>query len=175
MLDMKKPSVIRYIFESVYKFFIKEIDHLDNHGGQNSWTGLTARVGRLRPKWDGIQNFQECFEEAYKLVKSEFADCLKEFESIWRARNIWKEKLNQRETFHWGGRVLFLDKWIPGKDDLNRIQKELEIQDDETILYIVTPDPVHDRYTVKCTNTKCEDGNNKTLFPQKWRGKENDE
>ena len=171
----QEKAKLEYIFESAYKFFIKEIDHLDNHGGgKNSWTGLTARVGRLRPKWDDeTQNFKDCFNAAYNLVKSEFIDCLREFESIWRARNIWKEKLNQRETFHRSGRVLILDKWIPGRDDLNRIQKELEIQDDETILYIVTPDPGHDRYTIKCTNTKYEEGNNKTLFPQKWRGKEN--
>ena len=68
-----------------------------------------------------------------------------------------------------------LDKWIPGRGDLNRILKELEIKDDEKILYIVTPDPAHDRYSVQCTNTRFENGNNKTLFPQEWRGKENDD
>ena len=169
---------LEYIFEAVYKFFIKEIDYLDNYGGgkNSSTSSLTSRVGRLRPQWDDDkQNFDECFEEAYSLVKSEFVDCLKEIESKWRARNIWKEKLKERKSFHWSGRVLVLDKWIPGRDDLGRIQKELEIRDEETILYIVTPDPVHDRYSVKCTNTKNDNGNNETLFPEKWRGKNGDE
>ena len=47
----------------MYKFFIKEIDYLDNYGGgkNSSTSSLTSRVGRLRPQWDDDkQNFDEC-------------------------------------------------------------------------------------------------------------------
>ena len=61
---------LEYIFDSVYKLFIQEIDHLDNKGGKSSHTCLTSRVTRLRPQWDSdTQNFDECFEQACNLGK----------------------------------------------------------------------------------------------------------
>ena len=160
-----------YIFEHFYDEFIQEIDEIDNYSQLDykpSTTCLTSRVAHCRPDWDDEnQDFDQGFQKASEMVKREFEDYLQKAKSDWRARSALKQKLLERHSVHKSGRVIFLERWIDWKPNLKNLQEELGIQ--KKIYYIVTYDPDHDCYGIKCCNSK------DTFFPRAWRGRSNKE
>ena len=161
-------------FEFLYNQFVREIDFVDNGGGQTTWmiqTSISGRVSRLRPKWDDPnQDPDEGFFKALDMVKNELMGYIPKLHSHLAGREALKEFILERFKYHPSGSVIWFQN---GKDcdwKLNLLNSSREVGvNSKRIFYVVDEydDPTY-QVKVSLKFTKYCPPNKK--FPEEWRG-----
>ncbi|KRT84162.1 hypothetical protein AMK59_134, partial [Oryctes borbonicus] len=129
---------LKAIFLAVYEGFVEELDAIDNgipmiSDGLPRYrinTHLSARVHRLNPEWNSInqESADELFQKAMNLVGGEFADRVIETATVWwPAREIVKSAILKRKGFHSSGEIVKLNDRCPWKNHLVALENELGI------------------------------------------------
>ena len=155
-------------FEFLYRQFVREIDDIDNGGGQTTriQTSISARAALLKPLWDDPdQDMDKAFLKAFDLVKNELLGYIPKLHSMLRAREALKETILDRFNYHPSGSVVWFEigKWIDWKVNLFHALKDLGVEF-RNILFIVDCD--EDKVSLTCTKQCPPD----KMFPTEWRG-----
>jgi uncharacterized UPF0160 family protein len=139
------------VFDRVYRNFIEHVDGIDNgveafSGGVRNYevpTTLSARVGRLAPRWNepgGADAYNAGFVDAVRLATVEFFGVLDEVLCAWLpGRSIVEAAFANRSETHSSGRIMAFDGLLPPwKDHLIDIENAAGAT--ESILYVLYPD-----------------------------------
>ncbi|PRP88546.1 UPF0160 protein MYG1, mitochondrial-like [Planoprotostelium fungivorum] len=132
-------KTINIIFDKVYKYFVEEIDGVDN--GVNQYetenpakyrvtTTLGARVASLNPDWnDASPNPNASFVKAMNLTGEEFTEKVNYFANSWfPAREIVESAFDKREQVDPSGEIIVLEKHCPWKSHLYDLEKEKNLE-----------------------------------------------
>ncbi|PWN95382.1 metal-dependent protein hydrolase [Tilletiopsis washingtonensis] len=187
-LDDASP-LLPLLHTKLYDDFVEAIDGIDNGQAQypgataayKSSTDLSARVGRLNPRWNEelpadaaarAADSDRRFEKAAALAGGEFWERLDYTVQAWlpareiveRALAVRKEKSGEPS-----GRVLVFDEYASWKDHVYALEKDLSIPEAEQIIYVVYPDEAGS-YRVQAVPEHADSFNSRRALPEQWRG-----
>ncbi|XP_010173394.2 UPF0160 protein MYG1, mitochondrial, partial [Antrostomus carolinensis] len=97
-------QIVTVLYDKLYENFVEEIDAIDNGIAQAEGepryaltTTLSARVGRLNPRWnDPDQDTEAGFKRAMELVGGEFMEQLDYYHRAWLPARALVEAAVQR-------------------------------------------------------------------------------
>ena len=157
-------------FEYLYNHFVREIDFVDNGGGQYAWqiqTHISSRVAMMRPSWDDPEpDMDKAFLSALEYVKRELMGYIPKLHSHLRAREALRVTFHDRFKYHHSGSVIWFEegKWVEWKENLCSVSKEVGV-DSRSIFYVVNV-VESNRVTLKVTPT-CPP---RKTIPKEWWG-----
>ena len=159
-------------FEYLYNSLVREIDFVDNGGGQTTWiiqTSISARVSRLRPLWDDPnQDTDEAFLKALVMVKNELMGYIPRLHSHLAGREALKIVILERFKHHLSGSVIWFKNGKSCDWTVNLYFSSREVGVDcRSIFYVVNEfDDLTNKVTLTCTKS-CPPNKK---FPVDWRG-----
>ena len=160
-------------FELLYNRFVREIDFIDNGGGQMTWiigTNISSRVGMLKPKWDDPdRDMDQAFFRAFDMVKTELMGYIPMLHRGLKGREALKINIRKRFEHHPSGALIWFEngKEFDWQDNLYISCKEVGV-DYKRIFYVA--DDFVEENRVSLTFTKqCQRPRSKK-FPEEWRG-----
>ncbi|XP_032060702.1 UPF0160 protein MYG1, mitochondrial [Aythya fuligula] len=169
--------VVTALYDKLYENFVEEIDAVDNGVAQTDGepryaltTHLSARVGRLNPRWnDPEQDTEEGFKRALELVGGEFLDRLDYYHRAWLpARALVEEAIRRRFEVDASGAVLELPQGgCPWKEHLFSLEKELELP---TPLQLVLFPDRSGQWRVQSVPVGPNTFQSRLPLPEPWRG-----
>ncbi|GAA96063.1 uncharacterized protein L969DRAFT_87222 [Mixia osmundae IAM 14324] len=182
-------KTVSTLYPKVYEDFVEGLDGIDNGinqyeavlGGDvrsnyRNFTGLSSRISRLNPSWNETSNndiLDERFETASALAGSEFFQVLDAAAHQWLpGRSLIVEALFERCKFDGAdphGRIMLLGSFAPWKDHLFRLERELSIEDDRKVLYVIYPDEAG-KWRVQAVPRSSEGFESRKALPAAWRG-----
>jgi len=188
-LDDKRVTLLHM---KLYDDFVEAIDGIDNgiplfppSAGQpaySSKTDLSARVGYLNPAWNETlpsdpaereADSMRRFERASSLAGGEFFDRLDfSFRSWLPAREIIEKALNNRKdgpSADPQGRLLIFDEFASWKSHIFDLEKDLNIPDNEKVLYVIYPDE-SGKWRIQCVPESPDSFVSRKALPEPWRG-----
>jgi len=135
-------DIITLLFDQLYTFFIEHIDGIDN-GVDEFGAGdgvqlvrrygvsstLSARIGRLYPRWNEVQTRADednMFIKAVQLATTEFFEALDHVVcSWWPARAIVRTAIANATTIYPSGQIARLSQsGVPWRDHLVSVEEE---------------------------------------------------
>mmetsp|Transcript_14227 Transcript_14227/g.26843 ORF Transcript_14227/g.26843 Transcript_14227/m.26843 type:complete len:309 (+) Transcript_14227:104-1030(+) len=145
-----EPTV-EVLWTRMYSDMIQAIDGVDN--GQKPYdtdarelykdsTSLSSRVSRLNPSWaDKDADENERFERAMKICGEDFEDILSNIVRTWLpARAEVVTAYLERETHHYSGQILVLQRSVPWKEHLFSVEKQFNTPNEKKAIYVLYPD-----------------------------------
>uniref|UniRef100_A0A8V5GVR0 Uncharacterized protein n=1 Tax=Melopsittacus undulatus TaxID=13146 RepID=A0A8V5GVR0_MELUD len=161
----------------MYESFVEEIDAIDNGIAQAEGepryaitSTLSARVGRLNPRWnDPNQDTEAGFQRAMELVRSEFLERLEHCHRSWLpARALVQESIQRRFEVHSSGQVLELAQgWCPWQDHIFRLEQELALP--RALLLVLYRDQAG-QWRVQSVPTGPHSFQSRLPLPEPWCG-----
>ena len=143
------------VYLQVYKNFVEGLDAIDNGVNQfdtdqpakySNNTHLSARVGRLNPRWNEESTdavAMERFLKAVSLAGSEFSETVDYCASCWLpARAHVENAVAKRLDVDPSGEIIALEQFCPWKEHLYSIEEEQGISPVKFVLY----EPVRYRF-----------------------------
>lgn len=171
------------IYSKVYESFVQEIDAIDNGvsicEGEQRYaiqTGLSSRVGTLNKKWNHVGEFNEmeAFEQAMKLIGSEFEETVLYAYQTWLpARSLVVDSLEKRFQTHKSGRILELNKPCPWKEHYFSLEEELGEDLNPKIDYIIFEDPSNGSWRIQSMPVSPNSFALRKPLPKSWCGLRN--
>ena len=136
-----------YLYEYMYKHFVKEVDANDNGVDQfpsdvktlyTINTNISARIARMNPNWrETDADIFQRFLQAIDLIGKEFTDILLyTFDNQIPAINIVKKAYANRYDVDESGQILILDEPCPYSGHLDRLENENK--DKPQVLYVIS-------------------------------------
>ncbi|XP_077286226.1 MYG1 protein-like isoform X2 [Arctopsyche grandis] len=170
-------EAIKVIYEKMYEYFVQEIDAIDNGimicDGEPKYritTNLSSRIGTLNPRWNSppsTKSTETVFEEAMDIVGKEFLETLDYYSnSWWPAKYIVKQSLEKRSSVHSSGKIVELDSFVPWKEHLFDLEKELGLEGD--IIYVIYQDK--SQWRVICVPNAPNSFICRKFLREEWRG-----
>jgi len=167
------------IFQKVYKSFIEGLDGIDNGISQypndivpayTLNTDLSARVGRLNPRWNQDEkNIDERFRKAMELAGSEFTETIDSLINSWiPARDIVQSAYDTRHEVHPSGTIMKLVQFTTWKEHLSEIEGS-----NPTVLFVLYQDTAGS-WRVQCVSVG-HSFQSRLPLPEPWRGIRDDE
>lgn len=179
---------VELLWLKLYKEFIEAIDGVDNGVQQypadltpkyRSRTDLSSRVGWLNPAWNqpvDSKSVNAQFEKASKLAGEEFLGRLDYYANAWLpARDIVKAGLEARTAVDPSGRIILFEQFVPWKEHLFELERELAITDEHKPLYIVYPDETSGNWRIQAVPVSPDSFANRKSLPEPWRGVRDEE
>jgi len=173
------------IYNKVYETFVQEIDAIDNgvpicEGKQmySICTNLSNRVASFNKKWNHVGQFDEmeAFEQAMKLVGSEFTETVLYAYQTWLpARSLIVEALEKRFITHDSGRVLELSTPCPWKEHYFSLEEELGDDLDPKIDFVIFEDFSNNTWRIQSIPVSPNSFELRKPLPQSWRSLRDDE
>nr|XP_023015316.1 UPF0160 protein [Leptinotarsa decemlineata] len=174
---------LRCLYVFIYEGFVEEIDAIDNgvpmySEGKASYkisTHLSARVGRLNPKWNEPQDesTDEIFFQAVDLVGKEFTERVLEAATVWwPGREIVRKAIENRHEIDQSGQIILMEERCPWKDHLAVLEEEMGIS--EEIKFVI----FHDRggsWRVQAVPIQPDSFVCRVFLHKDWRGVRDEE
>ncbi|XP_054716616.1 MYG1 exonuclease-like [Uloborus diversus] len=173
---------VNVLFHKVYENFVQEIDAIDN--GIDSTdkeprykihTHLSARVKHLNPSWNEKNPDENaCFQNASKLVETEFLDRVHFYGKVWLpARDIVKKAIMDRSKVHPSEEIVeFENGGCPWKEHLFEIEESLKIE--KPIKFVIYTDTLG-LWRVQCVSVSPFSFENRLSLKKEWRGLRDEE
>ncbi|XP_040395342.1 MYG1 exonuclease isoform X1 [Cygnus olor] len=169
--------VVTALYDKLYENFVEEIDAVDNGVAQTDGepryaltTHLSARVGRLNPRWnDPDQDTEAGFRRALELVGGEFLDRLDYYHRAWLpARALVEEAIRRRFEVDASGVLLELPQGgCPWKEHLFGLEEELDLPD--PLQLVLFPDR-GGQWRVQSVPAGPHTFESRLPLPEPWRG-----
>ncbi|XP_030366222.1 UPF0160 protein MYG1, mitochondrial [Strigops habroptila] len=170
-------AVVAALYDQLYENFVEEIDAIDNGIAQAEGepryalsSTLSARVGRLNPRWnDPDQDTEAGFQRAMELVRSEFLERLDYCHRSWLpARALVHESIRRRFEVDGSGLVLELPQGgCPWKEHVFRLERELALP--QPLLLVLFPDR-GGQWRVQSVPAGPHSFQSRLPLPEPWRG-----
>uniref|UniRef100_A0A8C6ZLD8 MYG1 protein n=1 Tax=Nothoprocta perdicaria TaxID=30464 RepID=A0A8C6ZLD8_NOTPE len=161
----------------LYENFVEEIDAVDNGIAQRDGearyavtTTLSARVGRLNPRWnDAEQDTEAGFRRAMELAGSEFLERLDYYHRAWLpARALVEDAVRRRFQVDASGAVLELPQGgCPWKEHVLSLERELALP--RALLLVLYPD-TSGQWRVQSVPAGPDTFESRLPLPEPWRG-----
>eukprot|EP01024_Parvocaulis_polyphysoides_P010503 TRINITY_DN13592_c1_g4_i2.p1 TRINITY_DN13592_c1_g4~~TRINITY_DN13592_c1_g4_i2.p1 ORF type:complete len:334 (-),score=61.10 TRINITY_DN13592_c1_g4_i2:536-1537(-) len=177
---------VEIMYLTMYQRFIEAVDAIDN--GINQWEGgvgplyqdstnLASRVSKLNPNWmedSSPENLYERFLKAVKLTGSEFQEHAENYYNVWLpARNYVEEFINNRKQIDESGAIFRLDKFVPWKEHLFELEKEMGIEGE--LKYCLYEDDREHKWRIQAVAVASGSFDSRLALPESWRGKRDEE
>jgi len=91
------------------------------------------------------------------------------------ARNIVLSAVQKRMSMETNGRVVVFEEFVPWKEHLFDIERELSIQSDRQPIYVLYPDGTAGNWRVQAVPLNSESFLSRKALPEGWRGLRDDE
>jgi len=176
--DMAENS-LNYIYGKVYESFVEEIDAIDNgnpigEGKQrySIYTNLSSRVDSFNKTWNHVGHFNEmeAFEQAMKLIGSEFVETVLHVYQTWLpARLLVINALEKRFITHYSGRLLELSTPCPWKEHYFALEEELGNDLDPKIDFVFFEDFANKRWIIQSMPISPDSFELRKTLPLSWR------
>lgn len=174
----KTDKIVNIIYDKVYENFIEEIDGIDNgvpqFDGEPKYhitTNLSSRVRKYNKQWNSTDDFNEneAFQNAQKVVGSEFTErILGYFNVWWPARKIVEDSILSRFDIDKSGEIVeLLSGHCPWKEHLFELEKQMSIE--EQIKYIIFCDN-NDRWRVQAVPVTPKSFLLRIPLAKEWQG-----
>lgn len=173
-ITKEKSDTLELVWNKVYDEFIEGIDANDNGISPYGTTkasfkpalSLPGMVSHLNPRWNEPSSddiLDERFKKASALVGGHFVDRVDYFAKAWLpARSGVFSAISIRQT----PEIVILDEFLPWKDHLFSIEKELQIEG--RILYIVYSDGKG--WRIQAVPQSLDSFESRKALPEPWRG-----
>jgi len=173
------------VYNKVYESFVQEIDAIDNgvpicEGKQrySICTNLSSRVDSFNKKWNHVGQFNEmeAFEQAMKLIGSEFNETVLYAYQTWLpARSLVVDALEKRFKTHNSGRVLELSTPCPWKEHYFVLEEELGNDLDPKIEFVIFEDFSNGTWRIQGIPLSPNSFELRKPLPQSWHSLRDDE
>ncbi|KAI9482681.1 MAG: metal-dependent protein hydrolase [Benjaminiella poitrasii] len=182
---------VELIYQKTYKGFVEAVDANDN--GISAYpssikplyketpTTLYHRVAKKNPNWNEQLTDPEIdarFVEASEMAGSELMDYVRNLKDAWLpARSLVIDALDKATEIHPSGRVIALECSCPWKEHLLDLERERNLTDDKSILYVLYPESAaeNSNWRIQCVPLRPEGFENRKSLPEAWRGFRDDE
>lgn len=184
VLSTEDEGTVSLLYDKMYKKFVEAIDAVDNgiaqYEGEPKYevsTTLPSRVKLLNPSWNeetSEEQTLERFRQASQLTGSEFLALLNMYAASWiPARNIVEQSIKDRKEVDESGRIVLLSQRCPWGDHLATLEKELGLEGDQSILYVVFGDG--NDWRVQAVPVSPGSFESRLALEESWRGVRDDE
>lgn len=179
----KTDDLVNMIYDKAYENFIEEIDGIDNgvpqFDGEPRYcitTNLSSRVSKFNKQWNSTDEFNESetFQNAQKLVGSEFTERVLGYANVWwPARKIVKDSILNRFNIDESGEIVeLLSGHCPWKEHLFELEKQMGIE--KTIIYVLFSDN-HNRWRVQAVSVTSRSFILRIPLASEWQGLRDEE
>lgn len=183
LTSVKEPSILDLLYVKIYEDFIEAIDANDN--GINKYETehpsaprfkdraitLPSIVSNLNPLWNEDSSdaaFDAKFGIACQIMGNVFVDVVKNVGLSWLpAKQIVLQTVARRFEDHNSGKILIFDQFVPWKDHLFEIERELGIEGE--ILYALFEDSGKN-WRIAAVPKAASSFESRKALPEQWRG-----
>ncbi|KAH3685278.1 hypothetical protein WICPIJ_003752 [Wickerhamomyces pijperi] len=187
LTSVKEEAVLDLLHVKIYEDFIEAIDANDN--GINKFETehpsaprfkdraitLPSIVSNLNPLWNEDNSdaaFDAKFSIACQIMGNVFVDVVKNVGLSWLpAKQIVLQTINRRLEDHKSGKILIFDQFVPWKEHLFELEKELGIEGE--ILYALFEDSGKN-WRIAAVPKAASSFESRKALPEKWRGLRDD-
>ncbi len=175
-----------FLYEKVYDNLIEMFDGVDNGVEQypenvaaayNDSTSISARVGRLNPRWNQETNDDILYKQFEKAVQITGEELVATVETIalssLPARGIVEQALNDRFSAHPSGKIVCLPQYCPFKSHLFELEEELKLKDKDLPLYCLFQD-TSSAWRIQAIPLSPDSFSSRKALPEPWRGVRDD-
>lgn len=173
-------SKLNSIYAKVYENFVQEVDAIDNGiticEGMPKYfihTHLSNRVANLNKKWNHVGKFNdmEAFEQAMKLIGSEFEETVQYTYQTWLpAKSLVVDAFEKRFETHKSGRILELDTYCPWKEHYFLLEKELGDDLSPKIDYVIYEENTNKSWRIQSVPISPSSFELRRPLPKSWCG-----
>ncbi|KAH3663331.1 hypothetical protein OGAPHI_005321 [Ogataea philodendri] len=186
-LEIDNDKEIDFLYDRVYKDFIEAVDANDN--GINKYDDqdqlkpnfrdrnfqLSSVVSNLNPSWiidPTDADFDKAFEKASEIMGFAFMNYLEYMgKSFLPAKQYVEAAIGSRHEVDPSGKIIVLDRFVPWKEHLYNLEKELGIEGE--ILYVLFADS-SSAWRIACVPVSASSFDSRQKLPEPWRGVRDD-
>ncbi|KAJ3388089.1 hypothetical protein HDU92_001634 [Lobulomyces angularis] len=179
-INPQDQELIETIYQKLYTDFIEGMDAVDNGVSQypagvekfyKESTSISKRISRLNPWWNEANvDVDERFYQAVEVVGLEFLDIAKSIAYSWiPARDIVGKAIARRKDIHTSGKIIILDQFCPWKEHLYNFEKELNLNIEEKILFVLYEDQSKS-WRVQAVSESSDSFVSRKTLPERWMG-----
>lgn len=178
-IEADDPSV-DVIYQQVYKTFVEAVDAIDNGIPQYDTanppqyvnnTGLSARIGRLNPKWSEPYTDDVLYQRFLKAMNTageEFKEAVEYVGRYWLpARQIVQQGLEERFNVDESGQIVKL-QGCPWKEHLYDLEADMKIE--KPILFVLLEDDRDKSWRVQAVSKCLGSFENRQSLRSEWCG-----
>eukprot|EP00735_Rhodelphis_limneticus_P012324 TRINITY_DN5556_c0_g1::TRINITY_DN5556_c0_g1_i1::g.9416::m.9416 TRINITY_DN5556_c0_g1::TRINITY_DN5556_c0_g1_i1::g.9416 ORF type:complete len:355 (+),score=77.93,sp/Q55G91/U160_DICDI/49.84/1e-111,UPF0160/PF03690.8/8.7e-131 TRINITY_DN5556_c0_g1_i1:57-1067(+) len=169
---------LEVVYNKIYTALIESLDAIDNGVSQYEGnvkpkykisTDLSARVGRLNPRWNEThQDYDSRFARAMQMAGEEFLAFVENYVHSWLpARHIVVDAIQARTNTCPSGNIAVLAQACPWQDHLLTLEEELGLTD--KIIYMIYPD-TNGSWRVQAVPVATGSFQSRLALPEPWRG-----
>ncbi|KAJ3347086.1 hypothetical protein HDU91_006857 [Kappamyces sp. JEL0680] len=179
-------SNIPLLYTKVYDSLIEMFDGVDNGVEQypsnvdaaySDPTCISARVGRLNPRWNQPTNDGILFKQFQRAVELTGEELVATVENIalssLPARSIVADALRNRFAVHGSGKIVLLPQYCPFKSHLFDLEEEEGIAGDKQPLYVLFQD-TSSAWRIQAVPVAPDSFSSRKALPEPWRGVRDD-